>query len=78
MLNKEEETVSTKQTIKHQSDWVGAGYHLYQDLLELDDKGDGPVHLELSGVQFGAGAGWVDVTIPRAWAEALGLVPKKR
>ena len=73
--------MSTKQTIKYQrDDETGAGYHLYQDMLELDDNGNGPVHLELNSIAFEAGSGWlsggggVDVTIPRAWAEALGLV----
>ncbi|MBK8772227.1 MAG: hypothetical protein IPM06_17640 [Rhizobiales bacterium] len=73
--------MSTKQTILYRIDEkTGAGFHLYQDLLELDDDGNCPVHLELNAVQFEAGAGWlaggggVDVTIPRLWAEALGLV----
>lgn len=73
--------MSTKQTIKLKSDpSTGVGYHLYVDLLEIDDNGNGPVHLVLEGVAFEAGAGHlpggggVDVTIPREWAVALGLV----
>lgn len=72
--------MSTKQTIKYKSDAAGVGYHLYIDLMDVDDDGDRPVHLELNGVPFKAGAGHfpgggcVDVTIPREWAEALGMV----
>ena len=73
--------MSTRQTIKYQSDSeTGIGYHLYVDLMEVDDRGNGPVHLELNGVCFEAGAGHipgggeVDVTIPMEWAEALGLL----
>ena len=76
--------MSTKQTIKLYSDpETGIGYHLYTDLMDVDDKGNGPVHLELNGVCFEAGAGHmpggggVDVTIPMEWAEALGLLVTK-
>lgn len=72
--------MSTKRTLKVQLDDTGAGFHLYQDTEELDDDGNGPVHLDLENVTFEAGAGHkpggggVDVTIPRAWARALGLL----
>ena len=75
--------MSTRQTIKLHSDLeTGIGYHLYTDLMEIDDIGNGPVHLELNGVCFEAvsghiaGGGGVDVTIPMEWAEALGLIKK--
>lgn len=67
--------MSTKQTIKYAiDDDTGEGFHLYRDMLEIDDNGNGPVHLYLECVPFEAGAGGVDVTIPQDWAVALGLV----
>lgn len=71
--------MSTKKTIKfHVDAKTGAGFHLYEDFL--DDEENCPIHLELNGVQFEAGTGFdggggVEVTIPRAWAEKLGLLP---
>ena len=76
--------MSTKRTILYQIDEeTGGGYHLYQDLMEVDDDGNGPVHLELNGVCFAARAGYmdngvIDVEIPQEWAKALGLLPAQQ
>lgn len=73
--------MSTKVTLKYQhDDETGIGFHLYEDAFDTFGDENGPVHLELSGVQFESSAshlprgGRIDVTIPRAWAESLGLV----
>lgn len=75
--------MSTKSTLKYNiDDKTGAGYHLYNDLADTfgdEEPGCHPVYLELRGVDFDAickqdFGGRVCVTIPREWAEKLGLV----
>ena len=65
--------MSTKQTIQHHSEPGGkSGYHMYKEVLD-DDKG--PIYLQLAGVEFTAKSpDFVVVTIPRDWANMLGLV----
>jgi hypothetical protein len=64
--------MSTRQTVKYQE----GDFHLYTDCLDDDD---GPVYLELTGVEFSAetlgnGTAQVTVTIPFEWARKLGLL----
>lgn len=73
--------VSTKSSIKWKDNTDDSpGYHLYEDVFDYFEKGDPPVYLRLDGVAveisapFGAGAS-VTVTIPRATARELGLLP---
>ena len=64
--------MSTKVTIQHHSEPGGAaGFHLYKDVLDDDE---GPIYLELTGVEFEATPKNVVVTIPRDWAKELGLI----
>jgi hypothetical protein len=64
--------MSTKLTIKYKhDDDTKSGFHLYIDLFDEDF-----VYLEMSRVEFKACPDYVEVKIPRAWAEELGLIGK--
>lgn len=76
--------MSTRASLKYEiDDETGVGFHLYEDVMDsFGDDADPkpPVYLELMGVNFKAAyaihhSGSVFVTIPREWAEKLGLVP---
>lgn len=69
--------MSTRSTLKYQWDEeTQTGFNLFTDYV--DDclhGGTTHVYLELSGVDFQArSGGWVEVGIPREWAEKLGLL----
>ena len=64
--------MSTKVTINHHSELGGAaGFHLYKDIA---DDNEGPIYLELADVAFEATHLSIKVTIPRDWANMLGLI----
>lgn len=72
--------MSTKSSIKWKEQTDAPGYHLYDDVMDYQD--DPPIYLRLDGVhvelhtQNEPGAS-VTVTIPRATARELGLLPKE-
>lgn len=69
--------MSTKTTIRCKTCDTGAGYHFYEDWVDLGEDGAGPVHLAFHGVRFEVGGGGaIDVTLPREWAVELGLLPR--
>lgn len=67
--------MSTKQSIKYEHDVDQGGFHLYEECLDSDRQF---VYLAFTGVEFTAntsgGKARVEVAIPRARAEKLGLV----
>ena len=71
--------MSTKSSIKWKEHTAeGPGYHLYDDVLDFEE--DPPVYLRLDGVQIelvtlGDAGASVTITLPRAIARELGLVP---
>lgn len=77
--------MSSKVTLKSGIQATGqASFHLYEDNLDgLDDTNQAqerPVYLKLDGIKaqmetLATGGASVTVTIPRAMAEALGLIP---
>ena len=74
--------MSTKCSIKWKDHTEeGPGYHLYDDCLDdFDDSQEPPVYLRLDGVHvelmtLGDAGASVTVTIPRAVARDLGLLP---
>lgn len=76
----EREHMSTKSSIKWKAQTAdGVGYHLYDDVMDQFNDGEQPVYLSLDGVgcelvtqTIGVS---VVVTIPRAIARELGLLP---
>jgi len=71
--------MSTRTTLKYeQNDQTGVGFHLSTDWLD-ECGGEDAVRLRLDGVAFEAactnGRTSIEVTLPRAMAEKLGLVP---
>lgn len=78
--------MSTKCSLrwKEQTD-EAPGYHLYDDALDelcAADGGEQPVYLRLDGVQveletLSSGGVSVTVSLPRALARELGLLPDK-
>jgi len=77
----QEETVSTKSSIKYhnEEETPGRWFHLYNEVFD-----DNYIYLELGGVPFeasncayldaGTGSGSVSVRIPNDWARRLGLI----
>jgi hypothetical protein len=69
--------MSTRTTIKSEHDETGLGFHIFTDWLD-ECVGVDVVHLCLEGVQFQAsctgGRLSVELTLPRAMAEKLGLL----
>ena len=72
--------MSTKSSIKWK-EWSanGTGFHLYDDVLDSFENDDPPVYLRLDNVQVELetthGGACITVTIPRATARELGLLP---
>jgi len=61
--------MSTKSTIKS-----GDGFHVWYDFLD-ECVGADVVHMRLDDVEFEASSpGTVEVALPRALAEAIGIV----
>jgi hypothetical protein len=74
--------MSTKSSIKaRQSTSERPGFHLYEDVLDSLDKGDGaepPVYLRLDGIAARLetlSSGGATVALPRGTARELGLLP---
>jgi hypothetical protein len=77
--------MSTMSTIKARSRTSERpGFHLFDDVLDSLDEGDGapepPVYLRLDGIAaqletLNSGAATVTVALPREMARELGLLP---
>jgi len=76
--------MSIKSSIKaRHSTSERPGFHLYEDVLDSLDKGDGaepPVYLRLDGIAarletLSSGGATVTVPLPRGTARELGLLP---
>ena len=74
--------MSTRSTIKYERDEnSGAGFHLFEDVLDDNPDNEATVYLELFHVPMVnvlcCHGNCVEVEIPREWARKLGMLPGK-